>query len=50
MRHAIAHVRSIPVSYLDHTAAAQAKAHSYVYEALGLTRILRGMLPLMACR
>ncbi|AMO59079.1 Uncharacterised protein [Mycolicibacterium phlei] len=24
------------MSYLDHTAAAQAKAHSYVYEALGL--------------
>jgi hypothetical protein len=36
MRHAIAYVRSITVGYLDHTAAAEAKAHSYVYEALDL--------------
>jgi hypothetical protein len=36
MRDAIAHVRSITVSYLDHTAAATAKAHAYVYEVLGL--------------
>jgi hypothetical protein len=37
MRQAIAHVGSITVSYLDHIAAAEAKAHLYVYEALGLS-------------